>query len=362
MSDLSAYSESIPFLEAKKLLASMQKPGKGGLWTDWSGEGGADLEFKEENVPIDRLSSYRLPEYCPCLRIIAKEIERSKSEMLNAEVMGGDDWLPPECGGGESDIRFWIVDPVLNWPVFIALSKRSGWRHLGRSFNESAGIWVYVSGAEGEHPLGSSPRMTYDSPPDVDAILSFYKRLTEVYSLPDENSKGLLETRVHLSTASEPVFEHQFEIGMFDELRDLVHRMIAKMIRDSMSDFYSVSACSGIGGAAWFEGEMHNVRDVSMQFLNQVAHRNNFPFYDITYHSLGPRSWKDREKSRKKWKKLIREQVGTLTLENGAVAEVSLVIEKEGYVFSLNFGSDEDVIKFFQSKLFQKTKWHSGAE
>lgn len=129
-----------------------------------------------------------------------------------------------------------------------------------------------------------------------------------------------------------------------------------------MSDFYSVHGCSAIGGAAWFEGEMHNVRDDALSFLGRIAQADDLSVYDITYHSLGPRSWKDREKFRKKLKEPGHEQLGKLTLETGAVAEVGLGIEKEGYVFYLDFGNDDDLIKFYHSKLFQKTKWHSGAE
>jgi hypothetical protein len=246
--------------------------------------------------------------------------------------------------------------------VFVALSKNTGWRFHGRPFNDSVGIWIYVSAAEGNHPVVRSPQMTYGSPPKTEEIIKFFSDLTDVYSLPNENSKGLLETRVHLATPTMPVFEHQFEISMFDDLRGLVDKMVTRMIRDSMSDYYSVRAYSGIGGMAWFHGEMHNVREDTMALLGQIAHVNDYPEYDITYHSLGPSSWKDREKARKKWKEFIHEDLGTVTLENGAVAKVSLSIGKEGYVFYLNFDNDEDYIKFYHSKLFQKTKWHSGAE
>lgn len=111
-------------------------------------------------------------------------------------------------------------------------------------------------------------------------------------------------------------------------------------------------------GGSWMDWSGEGGAEMNKKITEQMV----YPAYEIRYSYLGPRDWKDREKSRKKRKKPIREQVGTLTLENGSVAEVCLVIEKEGYVFSLLFGSDEDVIKFSHSKLFQKTKWHSGAE
>lgn len=361
MSDLSAHTDSLPLAEAKKLLSFLQKSGKNGTWTDWSGEGGTDVEFEKKSVPGDMLPSFRLPEYCPCFSVDVEVTERCKSESVRVEILGGNDWIPPKYGG-RTDIRFWIVDPILKWPVFIALSRRSDWKYFGRPFNESVGIWIYVSGIEGNQPIARSPQMKYGTPPEVDAIRKFFNDLTEVYSLPNEKSKGLLETRVHLSTDSEPVFEHHFEPGMFVELRELVHRMVAPMIQDSMSDFYSVHACSNLGSSAWFQGEPHNVKEDALAFLKRIDQMNDFPFHDITYHSLGPRSWKDREKARKKWKKPIHEELGTTTLENGAVAKVGLGIEREGYVFYLNVDNDDDLIRFFKSKLFQKAHWHSGAE
>ena len=361
MSDLSAYTDCLNLVDSKKVLGYLTKPGAKGLWADWSGEGGTDMEFREVNVPNDRLSSFKLPDFCPCFSIDVNKTERIRSESIRVEVLGGNDWIPPGYGG-ETDVRFWIVDPVLKWPVFVALSKRTDWRFHGRRFDESVGIWIYVSPAEGNQPVARSPQMTFGPPPKTDDILKFFRDLTEVHSLPDENSKGLLETRVQLGTPTQPVFEHEFEISMFEDLRGLVEEIVTKMIRDSMSEFYTIHACSGIGRTAWFHGKIHNVREDALSFLKQISDVNDYPAYDITYHSLGPRSWKDREKSRKKWKQATHEELGTATLDNGAVAKVGLGIEKEGYVFYLNFENDDDYIKFYRSKLFQKTKWHSGAE
>jgi hypothetical protein len=361
MSDQSAYTECLDLAETKKILEGLKKPGKMGLWSEWSGEGGSDIEIKLENIPRDQLSTLQLPAFCPCFSVDGNNVERCKSESVPMDVLGGNAWVPPEYGG-DTDVRFWIVDPVLKWPVFVSLRKRTDWRFFGRSFSQSVGLWAYVSGADGNEPSARSARMSYGPPPTLDAIHKFFKNLTEVHALPNEHSSALLETRVGLATPTKPVFEHDFEIGMFEELRGLFEQMVTKMIRNSMSEYYSVRAYSNIGRSAWFEGEMHNAREDALVFLRQIEQANDYNFYDITYHSLGPRSWKDREKSRKKWKKPVVEQMGTATLETGAVAQVRVVTEKEGYVFHLDFESADDLIKFYHSKLFKKTKWHSGAE
>jgi hypothetical protein len=181
--------------------------------------------------------------------------------------------------------------------------------------------------------------------------------LWRLISLPNEQALGFLEA-VHF----EREHSYYFEIERFPQLNEIVRNVVQRIAVDSpIGRFYAWGMVT-LGEQASFEGESFDVTETARELLKKITEQMLYPAYEIRYSYLGPRNWKDREKSRKKWKKPIREQVGTLTLENGSVAEVCLVIEKEGYVFSLNFGSDEDVIKFFHSKLFQKTKWHSGAE
>jgi hypothetical protein len=48
MSDLSAYTDCLNLADSKMVLAYLRKPGTKGGWDEWSGEGGADVEFKEK--------------------------------------------------------------------------------------------------------------------------------------------------------------------------------------------------------------------------------------------------------------------------------------------------------------------------
>ena len=104
---------------------------------------------------------------------------------------------------------------------------------------------------------------------------------------------------------------------------------------------------------AEFEGESLNVTEPARELLKRIACLNAYPSYKITYAYLGPRSWKDREKFRKKFKEPGHEQLAPEYWRT-VPGRVGSGIKKEGYVFYLNFGNDDDLIKFYHSSSSRK--------
>lgn len=353
MSDLSAYSECLAIQDAKKLLGFMEKNRR---WTPWSDEGGSEIEVKLENVMANELANIALPEYCSSIDINTGTVIRSRSDPFDSLLITGNDWMPPEYGDG-THVSFCAFAEGIGEFIDITISKSSGMRHYSRPYNYCCEFnvqWARVN-LRPDSEVFSSVQYKNPGPSEVE---SFLRDLWSRYSLPDEKSSGWLETRRFEGRE----LGYSFKIEHFDRIHGCVSDMIADLILKSPCDHYVQRAGADSGGAASFEGEVHNVTEVARDLLRRVAALNSYSTYEILYNYFGPRSWKDREKSRKKWKKAIHEELGTATLENGAVAKVSLAIEKEGYVLYLNFESDDDLIKFYHSKLFQKTKWHSGAE
>jgi len=203
--------------------------------------------------------------------------------------------------------------------------------------------------------------LSYGKFPDKALAREVVNDLKRRFDLPDEYSPATLEKRT-LVDPDLGEFSLSFELSRFGALKTRFKLLLEQVLADSPCQVYRFRSSVDFGGAAKYEGEIHNVSSVIHDLLPLVSQVNDFPAYDVTHYPLGPRSWKDREKSRKKWKQLIHEELGSTTLENGSVARVSLGIEKEGYVFNLHFENDDDFIKFYHSKLFQETKWHSGAE
>jgi hypothetical protein len=128
MSDLSAYSECLSLLEAKKLLALMQKPGKGGSWMDWSGEGGSEMNNKIENIASDSVGSLILPDYCTSFSINCCDyICFNRNEMPDQFFLGGGDWMPPEFGDC-NELRFYLMPKGFEQAVTLSFSKQTGMR------------------------------------------------------------------------------------------------------------------------------------------------------------------------------------------------------------------------------------------
>lgn len=233
-------------------------------------------------------------------------------------------------------------------------------RHHSRQYNFGSAIGISLV------EISPSPdfKLTdwhYAEHRSDDTVKSFFTDLNKRYKLPDEQSPGWLESETVVGSEL-GAFYLTVNLDQFEMIQLKANDLICDLISQSSVDQYVVRAILSIGRTAKFEGEVHNVTEPARELLALAVKHNDFPTYDVTYYYLGARAWKDREKSRKKLKEPAVEQLGTVTLENGAVAVVSLGIEKEGYIFNLNFGSDDDLIRFFKSKLFQRAQWHSGAE
>ena len=286
-----------------------------------------------------------------CLSDKLRQCASLPSELL----IGGDSFALPEYGD-ETKVYTTVVLRELDYPIRFSVSKSSGMRHYQRSFNECCGLSLSFPTAE-----YMMEGLKYGGLPEPPHALRVVEKLRMRFSLPMETSRGMVEKDTFMN-ASMGEFSFRFEPSCYGELKRCFLEMLGDLLADSPDENYLFKASLGFGAAACFEGETHNVSPVIRDLLPLVQDVNDYPAYNLTYYPCGPRNWRDREKSRKKLKSPGIEDLGTLTMENGVVATVSLRIEKEGYVFYLNFESDDDIINFYDTKLFQKTKWHSGAE
>lgn len=355
MSDLTAYTNCLDLLAAKKLLSSFQKPEKNGSWTDWSGEGGSEIEVKKKELPASLLMSFEVPNFCSSYYMSNSEELIQHTNIPKEPLIGGDAFVLPEYGDRVT-ARFTVVIRELNYPVSLEISKMRGVRYESKSYNDCCSIELFFPKMEYQ-----MRGLSYGVFPDKNTARFVIDNFKSKFSLPDKSSPGFLEERT-LVESEIGEFSLTFDYSYYGMLKKSFMSMLGQALADTPCNVYQFMSLINFGTDAKFAGETQNVSPVIRELLPLIAQENDFSAYDITYYPRGPRSWKDREKNRKKLKNPTSEQLGTATLENGAVAAVSLGIGKEGYVFDLNFGSDDDYIKFYHSKLFQKTKWHSGAE
>ena len=115
---------------------------------------------------------------------------------------------------------------------------------------------------------------------------------------------------------------------------------------------------SSVGMMSWFSLGISNFREEAQELLQRTLDLNRQDTFSVSYLHVGPEDWRAREKRRKKWKKLIEQELGSITFENGSRADVSLIIEAEGYRFRLDFADPESQFRFAETKAFALTQWH----
>jgi hypothetical protein len=354
MSDYAfAFTDELSLPEAKKLLTFLQKPSKGGLWRDWSGEGGFETEVKQDGVTREELAVLELPAYISSISVSSENTQKPGvvGDLPNHLFLGGDDWSVPDddCISG---VRFDIMIGELHYLLRICHTKQTEMRFYGRSFNACEGFMIETSA---KNSLSGQSSLSL---PEAERVDTFIDVLRRRFAFPSQDSDGILES----SSISKGGFVYYLDPPKAKWLNQRFREMVQWMIAEVPSSEIKITADIDIGITLNFHGQTRNVREDAQELLKRIGEYNSYPSYDLTYYVVGPQDWRGREKSRKKWKKPIYQELGTATLENGAVATVKLRIEKEGYVFTLDFEKEEDFGLFPGTKLFEKFKWNSGAE
>ncbi len=341
------HSNTIPLPDAKKLLAAIQKPAKNGSWQDWSGEGGFITEVKLGPVCGPDVGRIDLPGFVVGLLVSVDESKiPSSDEIPDSMFLGGNDWVIPDYDC-TSLIRFEIVEPELAYPMWYSYQKITNMRFFGRDYNSCNKLIVGPCFKAQDHIL-----------PDRETVDSVIEKLKIRFDIPKMTDKGFLEA----SSRSKGGFDYNFDPERNTWLSENFRDMVEKQVEGAAPDRFSIVAHVNIGGVARFHGEQRNVREEAQELLRRISEKGGYSSYDVTYYWVGPQDWKDREKSRKKWTTTIHQELGTLTLEDGTYATVKLRIEKEGYVFTLDFEDVDALATFRGTKLFQKTHWNLGAE
>jgi hypothetical protein len=346
--NLFIFSSPLPFAAAKKLLTAIQKPAKNDSWQDWSGEEGFDTEVQLASISTSDIGKINLPAFISSIKVtMDAEIAPISSRVPDSIFLGGDEWVVPEYDC-TSSVRFEIVEPELCCIMRYSFSKLTNRRFFGRKFNVCDRFVIEPSSEKAEG----------QKLPDAEAIDLVVNKLKDRFNFPGPINRGFLESLI----MGEGGFCYDFDPKENDWLRKNFRKMVETLSEETTSERFRIDVRISIGGMAKFHGESRNVREDAQELLRRISEKNNYSSYGVTYCSLGPQDWKDREKSRKKWKKPIHQELGTLTLEDGTCATMKLRIEKEGYVFTLDFDDVDGLAAFRETKYFQKTHWNLGAE
>jgi hypothetical protein len=151
--------------------------------------------------------------------------------------------------------------------------------------------------------------------------------------------------------------EAQYDLTKTSWRRNHFSAMAEEMLGRAVGQV-RVAQRSSVGMMSWFKLGISNFREEAQELLQRTLDLNRQETYSVSYLHVGPEDWRAREKRRKKWKKLIEQELGSITFENGSRADVSLIIEAEGYRFRLDFADLESQFRFAETKAFALTQWH----
>ena len=346
---------------AKKLLSAIKKQPSPGGWKEVFGPNGSQKEIILEDVTADALRGVDLTSFCSSAMLTSGGLRKYSREAFPKSLhLGGDDWWPGGCGG-DAGVYAIIKIKELNYPLKLAYWKDTEIGYARRGYEECVKLAVRSGEGGLQFSLEDHPEFEIGERPEGHVIDEYLAGLRTRFGFPDPSNPGVLDFTAKELMHSE--FVYNIVPGAFGWDGARFSAMIRELVDESPMDYFAMISVASLGTMGKFHGKIQNLTREIQDLLDKVVEFNDFPSYDLTYYPIGAETWVKREKARKKLKKQTQlRELGIVTLDNGSVAEVNLVLSKEGYVFCLNFDNDDDLIDFYHSKLFKKTKWHSGAE
>lgn len=347
-----ARTDPLSIDDAKKLWRDLSKSGREHAFEEMGCSGGADVEIKHDGLGKEDLDTLNLPESCYDFHIDTASypfcengyrVEKLPDD-IRAFFLGGPDYPVPDYGW-VSDVRFLLVPKGLNVPISFSYSLDNTMKVYGRTY----GLCHEVEAMCFPDDVKGFARDVLESPlpPDNrirEVLLDIWKR----FGIPWETSEGNFEQRDTPIGRTSYLDPDHFGWGWAE-----FENMIRTLAVESPVKTVLTSSTANPGGGY----SPSSLKEDAEKLALMIGETCPYETYDIRYNAMMAMSWAKREKLRKKWKKPILHEVGMMTFKNGGEAEVKILIEKEGYVFVLEFSVIESVESFSKSKLFAKARW-----
>ncbi len=346
------YTKTLPLDQSKHLLTAIQKPGKQAQWIVGCGDsGGVMTEVEYNNIFLDELVKIKLPSYCSSIDILAKKIVTAASLPTHL-LMCGDEWSL-WGGGGCRFVEIAYISKWMRLPVSIRFTHDNQGRYYGRDWNlvsefsMSAG-W-YAGYAKYLPDFDSEKWKVEDA-----EVISRLEGYQAQYGLKSEDMSCLLGVKKYPGSIEYFLDPH------YSYWKEYEQKMRAICADDAEGDVIVV-ANEGVGGFSTVSRGPRNILDEVKKVMG-FAINSEYQKFDLDYYTVKPESWVAREKRQRKWKKPILQELGVLNYKDGGEVAVKIIIEKEGYVFVLNFEDYDSYMRFPDTLLFKKFEWISGHE
>ena len=264
--------------------------------------------------------------------------------------------MPPEYGEGSLGTLL-IVIPELNFPIKVTFSKASGDRFFGKVHNCHFDISV-------SYPSKNSYLFTYcagglnfgDRPP-FDVQRAYIDGFLKRFDFPRRDTPGVIEGKWD-TILGEPGASVEMTPESCDWFEGRLQSMLKQLIEESSSDNYLLYMNVSVGGNCQYRSdERCNVREIAVDLLERIARENDFEHYKIRYSEVGPLTWQQIAKTKRKIKEPTVAQLGTLTLEDGTIGNVSMTTHENGFQFFVEFSELQALHNFFESELYKQTAW-----
>jgi len=350
------HTKTLPLTKAKQLLAAVKKPGKKGAWCDYGGEDGVLTEVDHEHLSFEQLKKIQLPEFCCCIRASSQVTLNSVEDFpVSFDVFrkGSPLWQQ----GASNFVRVRYISRRFNSPVSVCFSQETESQY-SRTNWDAACEFTMSWGTRGTR-MADREGLTSkkDWPEKEQECTSEMNSFIQKYAIPQDGSEGvIIVQRYQESMRVIMNLQHPW-------VADNHEYMIRELCKEDALGPIHLTTSFSLGAAlTWVKGGKQNIRNEALEIIELMQKREDSDDFSVLYSMLKPEDWRKRETRRKKWKEPILQELGNLTLENQTIAQVRILIEKDGYVFIIDFSDDDEAMLFPDTRLFKKVEWHSDVE
>lgn len=352
-----ARSHVLPLPEARKIWKAIANPGSKCAFEEKGCKGGAVVESERKGITKNDLLELNVPENAFDLRLrtgqhelVVNTNELSKLNHLDRCILADAGYPLPDYGWN-SNIFVVMVPKGLNTPLRFEYHVNNALKAFGRKYDLchiGAILYLPYTVEMFRRHVAEHGIILDGSEPSEDKVEEVIVTLFERFGFPTSADKGFLELAAYPTERSSHFDPSACHWGW-----EQFESMIRKIAAESPCPIATIS--SHVNPGYLISGR--NIGNDVKKLAKHIADTSLYEKFDVTISALMSMSWNDREKLRKKWKQPILQEVGTLKFNGGGEAEVKIIIEKEGYVFHIEFESPDDIMAFEKTPIWKKAEW-----
>lgn len=333
--------------DSKKFWRFLSKKRREYAFVEIIGVGGSSIEVEKDGLRSEDLESLDIPDECDNLFISSGSPYRSGLLLDDLEyfLIGGKRFPNPQYGW-LSKIQLLIVPSDLSCPLLFEYSLNNTMDVFGRKYGFCNTIKiVYMDSMTSGFFNGGGEVVKPSNIELQKSIDNLWRR----FELPVPGVDGFLEGSPPASFLKEAYFDPNACSWGWREFENMVRTAILES--PVKTAWISSNANPG------FLRSHPSMVEEARKLLSSVSEKGAYECYNVRYNTMTAMSWRDREKLRKRWKKPILHEVGKLVFKSGCEAELKILIQKEGYIFILEFGSMESVDEFSETDIYKAMDW-----